>query len=157
MKIQHIIFIADDFHPDRANLVDQNIRMALGLGLKPVLVLNKFGDDILMNCRLLDSCEVAYDGNNNFFSSVQTGIEAIDCPSFIHPLQEPLTKTESLANLERHMNSLGPLPHPDVLRPRNSQAFPQLVTLSGLQHIKKLPFETPWAMTSAMTFVDLEI
>ncbi|MCM2280379.1 MAG: hypothetical protein NDI61_00875 [Bdellovibrionaceae bacterium] len=142
----------------------QAIRSARSRGLNPIVVLGPAGDDVLRICPELDDCDLAFDPNyaGELFSGILAGLQASQGACFVLPIESAQIDDSAWHRLDQAAWSLTPEDVVHVLQMTKSTDveadaesalnFPQLITRSGVAHLRRLPADCLWDRDERIRF-----
>lgn len=126
-----------------------NLARAKKFGLNVILVLGATGDEILRLCPELEDADLAFDPNfeGEVFSSIQAGVLAATGAAFVLDVGDETLGDDAWIALDKSFCELQPTTKIDVieLKTQTGAASPQLITIAGLQRLRKLPMQAAWS------------
>ena len=140
--------------------IDQLITFVTSLKKNPIVILGPDGDDLLRNCRLLDSCDVVFDPNfeGEEFSSVKAGLQAVHGASFVLRAAAPIPERSVWVRLEQELLN-SQYAGADVFGSTHFQDKNALLLLTqrGVNSLRNQPAVTNWLKSDDIVFsvVDL--
>ena len=158
-----ILLTAGSTQVINASQLDALIRELVARKKNPVLVLGPDGDDLLRSCQELEACDLVFDPNyeGDYFSGIKAGLHAVNGPAFVIPVGQDLLPAQSWAELELALLRLDSTQKVDVLRPVtpgvSESRYPQIVTNTGLQALKRLPATTPWTNSHQIVAIEVAV
>jgi hypothetical protein len=158
-----ILLTAGSTQVINASQLDALIRELVARKKNPVLVLGPDGDDLLRSCQELEACDLVFDPNyeGDYFSGIKAGLHAVNGPAFVIPVGKELLPAQSWGELELALLRLDASQKVDVLRPVtpgvSEPRYPQIVTSTGLQALKRLPASTTWSDSQQITTSEIAV